>query len=507
MEELYKIIHNFKIDKKFWLTDSLSSEDYDTRRSKPAPYVKTAIKIGKLLGLKNVVEIGSTRLAVSQKCLDFFDKENEAFISPPCCTDGHCGFFFADHGFEVYTVDIDENCKTQIIWSYENIKRDFPDNVHMEIPKEGIQYLKDFNGKIDILVLDGWDKGTPEYAEKHLEAYLAAKDKLSDVHLILIDDTDYLTKDGGKDAILSPHLLKNGYIPLFNGRQTLFLNTTNITIHEVDYKFKKEKEEFVIDNDMDFELTEFPKVILSLTTTPNRLHETRDGWGVKSVIKKLLTLSYVNYEIHFNIPYINHKTSEEYIIPDWLDSYAKSDERLKLFRCNDYGSITKIVPTLLRVKDPEAIIITVDDDIVYMDGFIEYHLKKQQKYPEAVLGFAGIGALDGTCHLCTTLQKDTQVKIIEGYKTVSYKRKFFTDDFFTEFVGKSWCDDLLISAHMGKNKIPRIVMNYYKDTDYSSRVESFPIVSVVPNENSGCYLYRIDNVDKNDNEFYNKGYL
>ena len=74
-----------------------------------------------------------------------------------------------------------------------------------------------------MLFLDGWDKGTPNYAEKHLEAYFAAKDKLSEINLILIDDTDYITTDGGKDMLLSPILLDEGYIPLFNGRQTLFL--------------------------------------------------------------------------------------------------------------------------------------------------------------------------------------------------------------------------------------------------------------------------------------------
>ena len=101
--------------------------------------------------------------------------------------------------------------------------------MNIVIPKDGIEFLKEFSGKIDVLFLDGWDKGTPMYAEKHLEAYFVAKDKLSETNLILIDDTDYKTNDGGKDALLSPLLLEEGYIPLFNGRQTLFLkyNTNN----------------------------------------------------------------------------------------------------------------------------------------------------------------------------------------------------------------------------------------------------------------------------------------
>lgn len=226
MKEIYKIIHNFKIDKKFWTYDNLTGEDYDIKRSKPAPYLKTSIEIAKVLGLNTVVEIGSTRFAVTQKCIDYYNEKNNAYLSPPCCCDGHGGFFWVESGFEVYTVDIDINCINGIKWSYSNLNRTLPSNININIPKDGIEFLNEFDKKIDVLFLDGWDKGTPKYAEKHLEAYLAAKDKLSDTHLILIDDTDYLTSDGGKDNLLSPFLIEHDYIPLFNGRQTLFLKWT-----------------------------------------------------------------------------------------------------------------------------------------------------------------------------------------------------------------------------------------------------------------------------------------
>jgi len=496
LSKLFEIVYNFKIDKKFWYTDHLTGEDYDFKRSKPAPYIKTAIKIAKLLGLKKFVEIGSTRFAVSQKCTEYFNKNDEAFLSPPCCCDGHCGFFFADNGFDVTTVDIDENCKTQVLWSYENLRKEFPTNVDIQIPVEGIDYLKNRQEPIDILFLDGWDKGTPNYAEKHLEAFESAKHILSKVHLILIDDTDYITHDGGKDKLLSPHLLSLGYIPLFNGRQTLFLNTLDVEIFE---------ENLIVENNMNFDLDEFPKVILSLSTTPVRLLEDREGWGVRPVIEKLISLSYPNYEVHFNVPYISHKSNEEYVLPEWIKNIQ--NDRLKIFRCHDYGAITKLVPTLCRTNDEETIIITVDDDIEYMDGFIEYHLKKRKFYPDSALGFAGLSAINGSCHFCTTLKEDTEVKIVEGYKTFSYKRGFFKEDFFDEFLNKSWNDDIIISAYLGKHKIKKIIMNYYLDEVFNPVVESFPIGKVVPNEKSGCNLYRANSVSDNTEYFSKLGYF
>jgi hypothetical protein len=497
MKEIYKLISNFKIDKKYWNYINLSSEDY-SNRSKPGPYIKLAIKVGKMLGLKNVVEIGSTRFAVSNKCIEYYNKDNEPFDSPPCCTDGHGGFFFTDAGFNVHTVDIDINCQTQIIWSYNNINKKFPENLKMHIPQDGIEFLKNFDEKIDILFLDGWDVGTAEYAEKHLEAYLTAQDKLSDVHLILIDDTDFTIGTGGKDSKLTPYLIENGYTLLFNGRQTLFINKTDVEVQPLIENEEVEEIYFIEEN---------PSVVLTLTTTPNRLTEKREGWGVRPVIERLLNLSYQNYTIHFNVPYFYHKTGQEYELPEWLLELSQQNERLKIFRCNDFGSITKICPTIQRVEDGNTILITLDDDILYTDGFIEYHIEKLRQYPNTVLGFAGIGARDGSCHLCTTVQKDTEVRVIEGYKTVSYLRKYFKPDFFSEFVGKSWSDDIVLSAYLGKHKIKRVVLNYNKDEDFRARVESFPIVGTVPNEASGCNVYRTEQVSDNYDYFDKLGYF
>lgn len=219
-------------------------------------------------------------------------------------------------------------------------------------------------------------------------------------------------------------------------------------------------------------------------------------------------MSYSNYSIHLNIPFFNEKTNEKYFIPQWLKN--RLSDKLKMYRSVDYGPITKIVPTLQRVKDPNQIIITVDDDLEYMDGFIEYHLEKRKIYPDAALGFSGLDAIDESCHFCTTLPKDTRVRVLEGYKTVSYKRSFFEDDFFNEFVGTHWADDIVISAYLGKRNIPKIVMTYDKDTDFSSRVESFPVVGHVPCHRGGCNVWRDENDEKFsiiEKQFYDLGYL
>lgn len=246
-------------------------------------------------------------------------------------------------------------------------------------------------------------------------------------------------------------------------------------------------------------------VIISLTTIPNRLSKEENNNSVKKVIDFLMNMSYENYEIHFNIPYVNTKTNENYILPDWLDKY--NNNKLKIFRTYDYGSITKLLPTINRITDFDQIIITVDDDLEYEDGFIEYHMLKRKIYPNCALGFAGIGSIEGdNCHFCTPVKNDTRVKILEGYKTISYKRSFFKDD-FEDFAVGNWNDDLIISAYLGKENIKKIVMNYNLITDFSPRAESFPVIKSFPNEYGGCYLYRINNIPDNHDIYYKKGYL
>jgi hypothetical protein len=251
------------------------------------------------------------------------------------------------------------------------------------------------------------------------------------------------------------------------------------------------------------------KVILTMTTIPNRLCVEQESWGTKAALSKLLNLSYNNYELHLNIPSYYKANSEPYIIPEWLKNY--DNDRLKIFRTEDLGPITKIVPTLLRITDPDAVIITVDDDLLYEELFIEYHLEKRKIYPNAALGFAGLGSvIDRGVRFCTTVEQDTRVKILENYKTVSYLRSFFKEDFFTDFVGKHWSDDILISAYLGKENIEKIVLTYDKDTDFTPRVESFPVIRPLPNHFGGCRVFRDrDNTeyDAVENEFYKIGYL
>jgi|APGre2960657404_1045060.scaffolds.fasta_scaffold28513_2 hypothetical protein len=251
-------------------------------------------------------------------------------------------------------------------------------------------------------------------------------------------------------------------------------------------------------------------VIVTLTTIPERL-ESENPMGLQSVIFSLLNQTYKNYKIHFNIPHINKKNNREYIIPTWLDDISKKSV-LKIFRTEDYGSITKIYPTIKRIDDPEQIIITVDDDLVYESRLIEEHVRLREiNDDKTAIGFAGLNNIgekfkDARDRFVISVNENVRVGILEHYKSVSYIRKMFESDFDENYIMQGWADDELVSAYMGMKEIKKIVAHTpyipkHKDQDEWRKygvVESFPVIRHASNNSSksGCNLWRNDNVDK-----------
>lgn len=256
-------------------------------------------------------------------------------------------------------------------------------------------------------------------------------------------------------------------------------------------------------------------IIVSLTTLPIRLNETKDGTGVRTGLKTILEQTGVEYEVHLNIPYSYNK--KKITMPNWLIEWQQQYVHLKIFRCFDYGAVTKIYPTIQRIIDPDTIIITADDDLTYQDGFVAAHIEARKVYPDCAIGFAGIYSIEtdppGQFYYASTQPQDTRVRILEGYKTISYLRSFF-DDEFDQFAFSHWNDDVSISAYLGYKNIKKMVLKCPDCTDYRSRVESFPVIRITPMEHSisGCNECRqnpdiMQNADEVSTEWYRLQYL
>ena len=143
---------------------------------------------------QTVVEIGSIR--------DKSPRSHEG--------EGHSTLFWCQHCPLVYSIDIDPKA-TQITeeicgWGGEN--KGF--HGFRGITSDGIEWLEQFDDPIDILYLDAWDSGTPNYQENHVTAYRAAQKNLKRDSVILIDDT-WVLKGDGKGVLVVEQALKDGW--------------------------------------------------------------------------------------------------------------------------------------------------------------------------------------------------------------------------------------------------------------------------------------------------------
>jgi len=169
-------------------------------RSPPVKFLKKAAMLFNQLGGETIIEIGSgIHGKMAGNSILIWSRKTSAKT--------------------IIAIDLDQE-------RINEVKRATSQYPNVEaIATDGIEYLKRFSKKIDLLYLDFWapdPKGTlpgTGRAEAYLEAYHAAKEKMNVRSLILIDDTDHVHP--WKHTYIIPEARKDGYAVLYTGRQTL----------------------------------------------------------------------------------------------------------------------------------------------------------------------------------------------------------------------------------------------------------------------------------------------
>lgn len=267
------------------------------------------------------------------------------------------------------------------------------------------------------------------------------------------------------------------------------------------------------------------KKVITFTTIPSRLKDVGE-YGIIKCIQSLVDQDFSgDYEIHLNVPAVNHRTQEAYVVPAEIRQFSERYPKFKIFEgLEDKGSVTKIFYTLQRETDPETIIITCDDDLIYHPKMLEEQVKNQEKFQDTAVGYDGCRAErdngeelfhDQRDHYVVSVYRNIYVSWLQNYKTVSYKRKFFSDDFY-EFSKQSWNDDIVTSAYLGKQGISKLVTFYEHEEKLDTiekwlekgGVSTFPVLGHTHHEGlEGCNMYRHEKADDNFMFFVDKGYL
>lgn len=286
------------------------------------------------------------------------------------------------------------------------------------------------------------------------------------------------------------------------GRRALQIRDLNSKRIDIKNKVNSKYNEGFIEIKMNHGSEKEPTLIISLTTVPERLIETHQG-SLISAIESLCEQNDNDYEVHFNIPEVYNITKTPYIIPEWIDAFKLKYPHFKVFRTEDMGPPTKFIPTLQRIKNPETILLVVDDDLIYDTDMIKEHRKYQDELPNSVISYEGrepkiglgYGGIRDAWILCVT--KIVEVNIFFHYKSASYKKKLFEDDFYTKYVGKTFSDDILVSRYFNDRNVKIYVVPYDKNVNLfetnelwikNHGVTTFPVLKPTSSNahNSGC---------------------
>lgn len=182
------------------------------------------------------------------------------------------------------------------------------------------------------------------------------------------------------------------------------------------------------------------KCVLSLTTTPTRIGH------VNHLLSIMPDLECFN-EIHVNVPRIFKRTSTPYEIPKNIENYVHIVD-------DDLGPATKIVHTIERLKNPNDIVVSVDDDNLLPQGLLK-KLIEQCKVHDCVI--TGLGKYLSYWNLPRMrpfrmkLESSKCVDLIEGWSGVAYRKKHLDTAWVRRILQNSCTecfvsDDLVLSA-------------------------------------------------------------
>jgi len=199
------------------------------------------------------------------------------------------------------------------------------------------------------------------------------------------------------------------------------------------------------------------KIIASLTTTPYRIDLLFPN--ILSILDQTIPID----SIEINVPYIFKRTGEEYIVPQWLIDMSENTTNdscpVRIFRTEDYGAATKVVPTLLRHKGSDSTYIwSVDDDFEYPHNMLAVLYREFNPNKLRVLSHSG-GRWQYDQESKASIvnyqssRKEGFINFFEGFATVLYPGNLIQDDFENYIIKASEeldcrnSDDIILSNY------------------------------------------------------------
>lgn len=131
-------------------------------------------------------------------------------------------------------------------------------------------------------------------------------------------------------------------------------------------------------------ISDQPPVVITLSTIPTRID------AIEPCLCSLLDQDYPEFRVVLNLPEICLRDGEVYRQPPWMSRLLDDQSHFQTRRVDeDYGPITKLVPTLQAGWN--SLVAVCDDDHVYGPHWLATLVSAQRALSSsAVVGFSGI---------------------------------------------------------------------------------------------------------------------
>jgi hypothetical protein len=249
------------------------------------------------------------------------------------------------------------------------------------------------------------------------------------------------------------------------------VNTTQLPLKDLDFRNNRNVPEINLNYEpIVHGVGEYkrPKIYVSFTTIPSRIG------NIGKTVEAMLNQTVKPDGIYATIP----KSYKRFPDVD-IDITPLASLPVTVIRCEeDYGPICKILPVLDHISDPDAVIITIDDDHLYNPGLIQNMMAFHKACPNGALAYAGWnwnfnnGFEYNLVYPQQWINYMRAAHILEGWRGVLYKRSHFGDDFksfATEYADGFLVDDVVISAYLASKEISRTVIpTFATNTNNSS---------------------------------------
>ena len=224
------------------------------------------------------------------------------------------------------------------------------------------------------------------------------------------------------------------------------------------------------------------RIVVSMTTSPRRIQLFHP------VVDSILAQTIQPSAIYLNLP-DKFRNRETYTIPNWLNDVASI--RINQTVAEDWGPAMKILPTLAMEREPETVIITIDDDVIYPQSALATFAEASARQSDTAFCSMGFRFASDSGHIQPVREHLQRCDALQGFSGCCYRRVHFDEAELRSEIAAlpeqfQINDDIILSNHVAAIGVKRATVKLPGKLEFTDWSDSDPdaLKSVGPGTHS-----------------------